>query len=75
MVNTRFFVAVTLAYLAVVIALGYLGYRQTKSDDDMVAGRNAHPVILALSYGATSSASPPSSVSAELRRSSAWNDG
>ncbi len=71
MVNTWLFVAVTLAYLAVVIALGYLGY-QTKSDDDMVAGRNAHPVILALSYGATSSASPPSSVSAELRRSSAW---
>lgn len=53
MVNTWLFVAVTLAYLAVVIALGYLGYRQTKSDDDMVAGRNAHPVILVLSYGAT----------------------
>ncbi|MCK9278073.1 MAG: sodium:solute symporter family protein, partial [Methanoculleus sp.] len=53
-VDTWVFAAVTLVYLVAIIGLGYLGYRQTKSDDDyMVAGRSVHPVILALSYGAT----------------------
>ncbi|MCM2466637.1 sodium:solute symporter family protein [Methanoculleus oceani] len=53
-VDTGLFVAITLAYLVIIIGLGYLGYRQTKeSDDYMVAGRKIHPVILALSYGAT----------------------
>lgn len=53
-VDTGIFVALTLAYLVIIIGLGYLGYRQTKGDDDyMVAGRKIHPVILALSYGAT----------------------
>ncbi len=53
-VDTGLFVIVTLIYLAATIGLGYLGYRQTKEDDDyMVAGRKVHPVILALSYGAT----------------------
>jgi len=53
-VDTGLFVAVTLVYLAITIGLGYLGYRQTKGDDDyMVAGRKINPVVLALSYGAT----------------------
>ena len=53
-VDTGIFVAITLVYLAATIALGYLGYRQTKeSDDYMVAGRKVNPVVLALSYGAT----------------------
>lgn len=53
-VDTGLFVIVTLIYLAATIGLGYLGYRQTKEDDDyMVAGRKVHPVVLALSYGAT----------------------
>ncbi len=53
-VDTGLFVAITLAYLVIIIGLGYLGYRQTKENDDyMVAGRKIHPVILALSYGAT----------------------
>lgn len=53
-VDTGIFVAVTLVYLGATIALGYLGYRQTKeSDDYMVAGRKVNPVVLALSYGAT----------------------
>jgi len=53
-VDTGIFVAITLVYLVAIVALGYLGYRQTKEDDDyMVAGRKVHPVILALSYGAT----------------------
>lgn len=44
----------TAVYLVVIILLGYIGYRQTKEHDDyMVAGRKIHPVILALSYGAT----------------------
>jgi SSS family solute:Na+ symporter len=53
-VNTGIFVAVTLVYLIATIALGYIGYRRTKGDDDyLVAGRQVHPVVLALSYGAT----------------------
>ena len=53
-VDTGLFVGITLVYLVLVIGLGYLGYRQTKGDDDyMVAGRKIHPVVLALSYGAT----------------------
>ncbi|MGI5937946.1 MULTISPECIES: sodium:solute symporter [Methanoculleus] len=53
-VDTGLFIAVTLVYLAIIICLGYLGYRQTKGDDDyMVAGRKANSVVLALSYGAT----------------------
>nr|WP_245249682.1 sodium:solute symporter family protein [Methanolinea mesophila] len=34
--------------------LGYLGYKRTKGAEDyLVAGRKAHPVVIALSYGAT----------------------
>lgn len=41
-------------YLMVVVYLGYLGWKRTKSASDyMLAGRKAHPVIMALSYGAT----------------------
>jgi SSS family solute:Na+ symporter len=41
-------------YMAVVGFLGWLGYRRTKTAADyMVAGRKAHPFIMALSYGAT----------------------
>lgn len=53
-VDTLTFALVTGAYLLLVIGLGYLGYRRTKGHDDyMVAGRKIHPVVLALSYGAT----------------------
>jgi len=53
-VDTGLFVAITLVYLVLTVGLGYLGYRRTKEDDDyMVAGRKIHPVVLALSYGAT----------------------
>lgn len=45
---------VLIVYLLGTGYLGYLGYRQTKSASDyLVAGRNANPVIMALSYGAT----------------------
>ncbi len=43
-----------LLYLMVVVYLGYLGWKRTKSASDyMLAGRKAHPVIMALSYGST----------------------
>jgi len=45
---------VVVAYLAMIIGLGIYGYRKTKiAEDYMVAGRNSHPLVIALSYGAT----------------------
>jgi len=47
-------VLVTLAYLIAVMVLGFYGYRKTKTATDyLLAGRGAHPYIMALSYGAT----------------------
>jgi solute:Na+ symporter, SSS family len=44
----------TIIYLIVVAYFGYLGYSQTKNATDyLIAGRKQHPVIMALSYGAT----------------------
>ncbi|MHB1154667.1 MAG: sodium:solute symporter family protein [Eubacteriales bacterium] len=41
-------------YLVIIAFLGYLGYRKTKNAEDyMVGGRQTHPFIMALSYGAT----------------------
>ena len=41
-------------YLGACAYLGWLGYRHTKSAADyLVAGRRAHPFIMAMSYGAT----------------------
>jgi SSS family solute:Na+ symporter len=54
MVDTLTLGIVTLVYIIVIIYLGYLGYKRTKQEEDfMVAGRKIHPIILALSYGAT----------------------
>lgn len=45
---------IVLVYVAITLVLGYIGYRQTKhAEDYLLAGRNSHPVIIALSYGAT----------------------
>ena len=45
---------VVLIYLLMVGYVGYVAWRRTKSSEDyMVAGRNTHPYIMALSYGAT----------------------
>src|SRR5512138_236270 len=53
-VDTLTLAIATAIYLAIVIALGYLGYKQTKSSEDyLLAGRKRHPLIIALSYGAT----------------------
>lgn len=45
---------VVIAYLAITAYLGYLGYKKTKTATDyLLAGRKVHPVIMAISYGAT----------------------
>ena len=45
---------IIIVYLGVVGYLGFLGYKQTKTTTDyLVAGRDTHPFIMALSYGAT----------------------
>lgn len=47
-------IIVTIIFLTVTAYLGYIGYKGTKNSQDyMVAGRQIHPVIMALSYGAT----------------------
>jgi SSS family solute:Na+ symporter len=53
-VDTATFLAVAGIYVALTLAVGYLGYRQTKGAEDyLLAGRRAGPWLLALSYGAT----------------------
>ena len=45
---------IVLIYLVLIIYVGYVAWRRTKTADDyMVAGRSTHPFIMALSYGAT----------------------
>ena len=47
-------ILVILLYLFSVLYLGWLGYRKTTTATDyLVAGRQAHPFVMALSYGAT----------------------
>jgi SSS family solute:Na+ symporter len=53
-VDALMMTVLVVVYLAATLVIGYLGYRQTKSSEDyLVAGRCSHPVIIALSYGAT----------------------
>jgi solute:Na+ symporter, SSS family len=53
-VDSMTFGIVTIVYLAILVGLGYLGYKKTKEADDfMLAGRKVHPALIALSYGAT----------------------
>jgi len=41
-------------YMLVIVYLGWLGYKRTKTATDyLLAGRDAHPLIMAMSYGAT----------------------
>lgn len=45
---------IVLIYLFITAFLGYLGYKNTKTSADyLVAGRQIHPLVMALSYGAT----------------------
>jgi SSS family solute:Na+ symporter len=47
-------VSAIIVYLAILAILGIIAYRRTKTASDyLVAGRRAHPVVMALSYGAT----------------------
>ena len=53
-VSTELTIGIVAFYLVMIIGIGYYGYRRTKKVEDyMVAGRNTHPAIIALSYGAT----------------------
>lgn len=46
--------AIVLIYLIITAFLGFLGYKGTKNATDyLVAGRKAHPMVMAISYGAT----------------------
>lgn len=45
---------IILIYLVITAFLGYLGYKRTKTSADyLLAGRQIHPLVMALSYGAT----------------------
>lgn len=47
-------IIITIVYLAVVAFLGVIGFKNTKNTKDfLLGGRNIHPGIMALSYGAT----------------------
>ena len=47
-------VIIIVVYLGVVAVLGVMGYKRTKTAGDyLLGGRRIHPVIMALSYGAT----------------------
>ena len=53
-VSTTVVIAVTAVYIVIMLVLGYIGYKKTRNTEDyLVAGRNAHPVVISLSYGAT----------------------
>ncbi len=47
-------IAATVVYLFILAWLGYVGFRGTRNARDyMLAGRQIHPIVMALSYGAT----------------------
>ena len=47
-------IIIIVVYLGVVATLGVMGFRRTKTANDyLLGGRKIHPVIMALSYGAT----------------------
>jgi solute:Na+ symporter, SSS family len=52
--NLILFNFILVLYLLVIGFLGFLGYRNTKTSKDfLIAGRQIHPYIMAISYGAT----------------------
>jgi hypothetical protein len=63
-------IATILVYLFITGFLGYLGWKRTKNAADyLVGGRQIHPMIMALSYGARSFRPRLSSDSAVCPRS------
>ncbi|MCG7845121.1 MAG: sodium:solute symporter family protein, partial [Methanomassiliicoccales archaeon] len=54
MVNQIILWTFTVIYMIVTVFLAYWGYKKTKCNADyLIAGRNIHPIVLGLSYGAT----------------------
>lgn len=52
--NVLLFNIIVIIYLLIIGFLGYMGYKGTKTARDfMIAGREIHPYIMAISYGAT----------------------
>lgn len=52
--NLIFLAIVVVVYLVVVGVLGFSGFKSTKNSTDyLLAGRKIHPMVMALSYGAT----------------------
>ncbi len=52
--NLPLLIGIVIAYLLIMSGLAYLGNKQTRTAEDyLVAGRRAHLVVMALSYGAT----------------------
>lgn len=52
--NMPIFIFLVVLYLGITFGLAWYGYRKTKDAADyMVAGRKTHPLVMAISYGAT----------------------
>lgn len=52
--NTFILGLIVIVYLLILTYLGFKGYKETKSSKDyLLAGRNSHPFVMAISYGAT----------------------
>ena len=52
--NLPLLIGIIIVYLAIMSWLAYLGNKQTRTAEDyLVAGRRIHPLVMALSYGAT----------------------
>ncbi|MCF6138268.1 sodium:solute symporter family protein [Pseudalkalibacillus berkeleyi] len=52
--NLAVLIPICIVYIGIMSALAYYGYKKTTSEADyLVGGRNIHPAVMALSYGAT----------------------
>ncbi|WLD93919.1 sodium:solute symporter [Alkalihalobacillus sp. AL-G] len=52
--NMAVLIPLVLVYMAIMTGLAYYGYKKTTTESDyLVGGRNIHPAVMALSYGAT----------------------
>ena len=64
---------VFIVYFIMVGYVGYLAWKRTNSSEDfMIAGRETHPYIMALSYGATFISTAAIVVLEELQVSMVW---
>ena len=53
-VNLTIFAVMVVVFIAITLALGAYGHRNTKNNEEFLLGRNkTSPLIIALSYGAT----------------------